>query len=150
MSPSPNDLFLVYWAVWIALTLLPFLLHWGQRKLERWEILETHPEKRGMLGLRRVLELAHGVPLVLGLLLVLYSDWPDPRFVPHLAALFYGFFLLFEAILSWGTGLRPAGNRLRPVYVVEEAASWRTKLQLALAVAYLSVPIGFVVAGILL
>ena len=147
MSPETGQLFVFYWSLWITLSLLPLLLRREERRLERWEILEVHPEYARRLWVRSAIRIVHGLLAIAGLLFVLNAERFAFSLSRHFAALVYGSYLLVEALLAWRTGVRVVSSGFRVRFTLEEEISWKTKLELALAGGYLLIPIVFLAVG---
>ena len=127
---------LIYWALYFVLSFLPFVLYRDFRKYERYEMIESFPERRHLITLLPRVQAA-GTLLAA---LVIFSIWFDyglQRSMPiHFVGTAYGLLLLLDASIAWYTGLRSLGGFREVRYVVDQARTWRMQLQFGLALAY--------------
>jgi hypothetical protein len=138
---------IAYWAVWFAVMLLPRFLYRGERQYEAWEIYAAHPQYARVLRLRPYVTGAFAVPLLAGVLYVLYLAPGDPRVLVHLAGLLYGGVLILDASLAWHTGIRPLSSFGPRRFAIEEQPSWRTKLMMRIAFGYCAVALALLSAA---
>jgi len=129
---------IAYWAVWVAVMLLPRFLYRGERAYEAWEVYAAQPQYARMLRLHPYVTSVFGVPLLAGLLYVLTLPQANPRLYVHVAGLLYGGFLILDASFTWQTGIRRLPSFGRGRFVIEEEPSWRTKLMMRIAFVYLA------------
>ena len=136
----------IYWAVWFVVLLLPKFLYRGHRQFERWEIDEAYPRHKRVLRVYPLLTSGLGILLLLGVAAIWFSTEFVEGAAVHFAALAYGLLLSVDAGFPWFTGIRPIPAFYRPRFVIEEEHTWRSRLQLYPALAYLAVPIAFLLA----
>ncbi len=87
-----------------------------------------------------------GILLFLGVAAILFSKEFVEGAAVRFVALVYGLLLLVDAGSPWCTGIRPIPAFYRPRFVIEEEHTWGSRLQLHLVLAYLAVPIAFLLA----
>ncbi len=141
MSLSIHDYgVLVYWIVYVALTLLPRLLYRQFASFDLQTVIEHHPRFFRLIDMWP--RLTSGMTVLL--LILVFAMWMSPTYeraiTMHVVGVGYGALLLLDAGLAWITRIRPISG-LRQRYIVNIERSWRPLLQLGLACAYVVIPV---------
>ena len=126
--------------------MVPKLMYHGEQLFGHLEILQGFPRHRRLLNIWP--RLSSGLMVLL--LVVVFAMWLSPSYARsttmHAIGSAYGAMLVFDAVFVWITGIRPIIG-LRQRYVVVSARTWRSHLQVILALAYIAVPIVFLLGS---
>lgn len=124
---------LIYGAAWFGCRLFSRVLYRGYRKYAKWEIHEAYPSYKHALSQYQRLSIGAAILLLLSFPALISMSSMEHV---HILGIVYGIMLLVDAAFSWRTGIRP----MEPHFIIEEDHTWRSKLQLGIASAYVAVP----------
>ena len=127
---------LIYWALYFVMSFLPFVLYRDFRKYERYEMIESFPERRHWIVILPRVQAA-GTLIAAIVIFGIWFDYGLQGSMPvHFIGIAYGLLLLLDAGIAWMTGLRSLGGFRQVRYVIDQARTWRMQVQFGLALAY--------------